>query len=513
MVFLFNGGDCSQSFNVQEAVGKFFCADQNEGVPTTRGEKSFIVVTDLDGEVVFHEDWVQVGSLFTLSDGGNNFPANQLITIYSSEDTSDPANIQQAIQYHSSCSSNLFLKDRFGATQLVIWVNEDQGVVSCFANQTFELDITIPLDIEGGPATMETLTVASNVDPFFFNLTDKVAGTVVEAGESITVAISIPIDLTTKKTYNLLITVTAITTLGRICRATELTSFTAGYPLPPIFPTFAPTQAPTGTNPPTPDPLTARCELEADIECFTGSGRSCRSLTAPTSAVCDSEDGVPQSVTYLVTGNSCGTTENCRETFEGQPLQEEEYYILAEGRDQTAFSGVVASGGTFSVRNGLDRGRLEITISTVSNGQPGLQLQYLQRVDVKCEGRAGEDVTLLDEYGALQVVSFESTDQGLQSIYDDITITYIVRNEGVLTATALSALKTSTFEDSQELLDTGGAQLAPGTSLSFPSPKVEINLAESSGSDFVFTLDVTGEGTQSGQACSDSETLAIRISK
>ena len=189
MVFLYNGGNCDQSFNVQEAEGKFFCTDFDGGPPTELGALSYIVVTDLDGKVFYHDDWVAVGSLFTLFDGGNNFPANQLITIYKNENTDDPGNIIQSIQYHSSCSSNLFLKDRFGATQLVIWVNEDQGTVSGFANQTVELDITVPIDIEGGPAVIQSLTVASNVDPFFFNLTDKVAGTVVETGESITVEI------------------------------------------------------------------------------------------------------------------------------------------------------------------------------------------------------------------------------------------------------------------------------------------------------------------------------------
>ena len=512
MVFLFNGGDCDQSFNVQEAAGKFFCTDQGEGVPTQRGEKSYIVVTDLDGETIFHDNWVVVGELFTLSDGGNNFPADQLITIYNSDNTADPNNVVQAVQYHSSCSQNLFLKDRFGAVQLVIWVNEDQGVVSCFANQTFELDITIPLDIEGGPATLTGLTVASNVDPFFFNLTDKVTGIVADAGDSISVPISIPIDLTSKQTYNLLITVTAVTQLERICRATELISFTAGYPLPPIFPTFSPTQAPTGTMSPTPDPDTAACELEAGIECFSSSGRSCRSLTAPTASVCDTTDEEADSLTFLVTGRSCGTTPDCEELFPGQALTEAEYFISAEGRDGMAFEGIVPSGGTFRVMDGLDR-ELTIIISTVDNGLPGLELQTIDGYNVRCRGNVNEDITLLADVGALQIVSFTSPDQGLQSIFEVLTITYNVGNDGVLPATATSAIKTSSFETgSVELLDSGPVQLAPAQQLSYPSAEVQINLAESSGSEFTFQLDVAGQGTASGTACSDSERLAVRIS-
>lgn len=245
MGFLYNGGGCSGSWNVQEAEGKFFCNDFNGGPPTERGEKSFIVVTDLKGETIFHSDYVLVGSIYTLYDGGEDFPADQLITIYQQNSTDDPSSVLQSIQYHSSCSSNLFLKDRFGASQLVLWVNEDQGVISCFANQTFNLDIAIPIDIEGGPATVTGLTISSNVEPFFFNLTEKVAGIQADAGNIIQTTIAIPIDLTEKKTYSLLMTLTAVTAAGQSCIATELMRFDAGYPLPPIFPTFSPTGSPT----------------------------------------------------------------------------------------------------------------------------------------------------------------------------------------------------------------------------------------------------------------------------
>lgn len=246
MVFLYNGGNCDQSYNVQEAGGKFSCQDFDGGPPLDRGEKSYIVVTALKDDTLYHSDWVEVGGLFTLSDGGNDFVADQIVTIFKNDQIDNPQNILQSINYHSSCSQNLFLKDRFGAVQLVIWVNEDQGTVSCFANQTFNLDITVPIDIQGGPATVESLTVASNVEPFFFNLTDKVNGIVLNAGDNLATSLSIPIDLTQKRTYNLLITLLAITAEGQECRATELTSFTAGYPLPPIFPTFSPTNAPSG---------------------------------------------------------------------------------------------------------------------------------------------------------------------------------------------------------------------------------------------------------------------------
>ena len=514
MVFLFNGGDCDQSFNVQEAAGKFFCTDQGEGVPTERGEKAYIVVTDLDGETIFHDNWVIVGELFTLFDGGETFPADQLITIFNSDVTSDANNIVQSVQYHSSCSQNLFLKDRFGATQLVIWVNEDQGVVSCFANQTFDLDITVPIDIEGGPATLTALTVASNVDPFFFNLTDKIAGTVVDAGDNVEATIAIPIDLTIKQTYNLLITLTAITQTGVLCSATDLTSFTAGYPLPPIFPTFSPTQAPTGTASPTPDPETAACELEAEILCETSSGRSCRSLRSPPSPVCSTADGDVSAVEFLVTGNNCGLTEECEDANIGQPMSLGEVFIFATGEgNEIIFQGPTQVGEILQFSSGLEGGSISVTISTSDNGVPGLPLQILSSIELGCEGQVGQDLTLLEDFGALQLISFTNDDQGFVSILEDVTMTYVIRNAGDLPASATEAVRTSAFEGMPVVFVDGGSPvlLGPSEESAFVEATTQINLQNQGGTEYRFEMRVSGEGTQSFVPCSDSTSYLFRV--
>lgn len=448
-----------------------------------------------------------------MSDGGNDFPSDQLITIFNSEDTTDPGNILQAVMYHSSCSQNLFLKDRFGAVQLIIWVNEDQGTVSCFANQTFELDITVPIDIQGGPATMQSLTVSSNVEPFFFNLTDEIAGVALDAGQSIQAVITIPVDLTEKKTYNLLITLSAVTAAGQRCGATELTSFSAGYPLPPVFPTWSPTVAPTGTSPPTPDPETAACDLDADIDCRTGSGRSCRSLRAPSFLVCDSQDGSVLFVNFLVTGNSCNTTERCEDTNEGQPITASEVFVYAENNDdEVVFRGIVSLGGIMQMSTGFSS-RLSVTISTVSNGNPGSPLQVLDRVDLGCEGREGRDLTLLQNVGALQLIAFSNSDQGYNSMLEEISMAYSVKNDGVLRATALSVVRSSAFEAVPVVLveQANPQQMEPGQEIAYSEATVLINLQDERGQEFRFDLDVVGEGTQSQRTCLDSTAFVFRV--
>ena len=529
MVFLFNGGDCDQSFNVQ--ADKFFCNDFNGGPPTERGEKAYIVVTDIKEQgIIYYDDWATVGETFTLSDGGNNFQADQFITIYSSDDTSDPANILQAIQYHSSCSSNLFLKDRFGATQLVIWINEEQGVVSCFANQTFDLDITIPIDIVGGPATITSLTVASNIDPFFFNLTDKVAGIEADAGDTLSVSIAVPIDLTAKQTYNLLVTVMALTQLGQTCRATDLVTFTAGYPLSPIFPTFAPTSAPSapsassaaspstpvdmqpsvpsGTSSPNADSGASTCSLQAGISCQSGSGTPCENLQPPAATVCESESPAT-SVSFLYTGNSCGSTAFCDDTVEGQSITDDSVFVTMLGNEgRFFFSGTVQPNDVVTISSDLDR-TIAITISDVdaTTGGRGDELYQVTRMWSRCNGE-DNDLTLGADYGAFQLVSFSNPDQGTQNALEELKLTYSITNARALDATVTSAVKTQPV--TTELLSEGDVVLEGGDLIEFLDT-VNVNMIASSGGELRYDFFVAGRDTESSGECFDDESFVVTL--
>ena len=110
---LYAGGDCTLSAQCQDD-GKFECQDFNGGPPTTFGEKSYIVATDKDEKELFFEGWVPVGSSYIMDNNFERFPADQTIKIYSSDVTTE-ANLLQDVQYHSSCSQNLDLLNRFGS--------------------------------------------------------------------------------------------------------------------------------------------------------------------------------------------------------------------------------------------------------------------------------------------------------------------------------------------------------------------------------------------------------------
>jgi hypothetical protein len=519
MGFLFNGGDCSQSSNLQ-GDELFSCSNRNRGPPTSTSESAFIVVTDTQGKTIYHMDWVQVGTYFLLSDGGNNFEPNQLITIYNSSDAGNSDDILQTIQYHSSCSSDLFLKDRFGAVQLVQWVNDVQGVVSCYANRTFDLDITAPLDVQGGPAILTSLTIASNVEPFFFNMTDKVAGNVLEPGETLSISISVPLDLTSRKSYNYAITVQASTSTGQICRVDDLQSFTAGSLMPPAFLAASPSTAPTRTNSPTTDPETTPCDLEADISCRTLTGRTCRSIPLPIIA-CDSDED-PTLLQFEYTGNSCTVgastdfNSRCREATLGLNLTQVQVYIIVEGLRTNAllYNGIVAQGETFSLTSGLGQ---DITIVLLElDAATGLptptELQRINRLDTSCGGEPGKDLTLLQDYGAVRLVGFETQEQGLVSTDETITVTYSIRNDGAFPALLLAAFSESPFVNGSRQLLSEAQTLLHGEEVLFTeTATLNVASAAQAGTLFEFGLFLTGDGVTSGLTCFDQANYFFQV--
>lgn len=109
---LFAGGDCS--FSAQCQNDKFICQDFNGGVPSTFGEEFYIQAFDDNLETLFFEGFVPIGSTYLMENGFERFPADQRIFVYRNENTT-PENLLQDVQYHSSCSQNLDLLNRFGS--------------------------------------------------------------------------------------------------------------------------------------------------------------------------------------------------------------------------------------------------------------------------------------------------------------------------------------------------------------------------------------------------------------
>ena len=72
ITFRYNGGDCSQSNNLQDRQ-KFNCFDLEPPVgsgppPTTAGEVAYVLATTLGGDDIYFEGFVPVGETFSLNE-------------------------------------------------------------------------------------------------------------------------------------------------------------------------------------------------------------------------------------------------------------------------------------------------------------------------------------------------------------------------------------------------------------------------------------------------------------
>ena len=187
---LYNGGSCAQSRNDQRFT--FTCQDFNGGPPTNVGDQSYIIVSDGEG-IIYHEGFVPVGSDYSIE--GES--ADQRIMIYTNDPVADPSSdLLQEVGYDASCSEPVVLNDKYGASQLVGFINEEQGNVACVVPIVFFLEIGVPIDVDGDNVTLIELTAETNFAGFLV-LTDLVAGVSVPPGGIAEVTVELEIDLST----------------------------------------------------------------------------------------------------------------------------------------------------------------------------------------------------------------------------------------------------------------------------------------------------------------------------
>lgn len=193
----------------------------------------------------------------------------------------------------------------------------------------------------------------------------------------------------------------------------------------------------------------------------------------------------------------------------GEEIPDEEVYVVIEGKDDVSFSDLVKKDQIITVTEGLEK-EISITVYTAdaASGDMGTVWQKISKISTQCNGRVDQDLTLLDEYGAFQLTGFANPDQGTQNIYEQLTFTYSVTNEGALDATLTSAVKTQ--PGLVELLPNGEPQVLSGSeSVSYADEPITINLAE--GGEFRYDFFVAGQATQSGGECFDNESYIISI--
>ena len=228
---LYSGGDCQQSSNRQ--FREFACEDTAYGPPPTQeGAHSYIVVTDSSYQgLVYFRGYVNVGDTYELVTprGKSRFYSDLRINIYKNADTSNPSNLLQRLQFNIECNGNLELINRFGASQLVEFVNQQQGVVNTTVPVTFDLEIEIPSSSHMEVLTMQSL-IATTDFAGTIDFTPTVVGHEIVSGtDSTALIVSIPVAVNAVETRRYSVTTELIAmdnASGMLCMRTDTHSLT-----------------------------------------------------------------------------------------------------------------------------------------------------------------------------------------------------------------------------------------------------------------------------------------------
>ena len=148
MGFRYLGGDCALSSSDQ--LSQLECTDVHRDGP----DDVYLVAFDVASGTVYESRMIAYAEEFSVQDFGNDEGDILNITTYTSSDTS-VENMIQTIQFDRSCGSNapLSLGDRLGASQLTVFVNNPQGVVTSVVEATLSISVS-----SDSPATVESLT-------------------------------------------------------------------------------------------------------------------------------------------------------------------------------------------------------------------------------------------------------------------------------------------------------------------------------------------------------------------
>ena len=132
IVLRYTGNGCDVSSNQQ---GDLFFCDDFQGGPTKEG---CMVIRDIRaGEKVYYYGPVVASDGMNIvlnaeSVGDTKIEPNMNVTIYRDCDAQKlPQGILETMVFHTSCSEDLFLRDTFGAIEIVGFENGQQGSVNC----------------------------------------------------------------------------------------------------------------------------------------------------------------------------------------------------------------------------------------------------------------------------------------------------------------------------------------------------------------------------------------------
>jgi hypothetical protein len=499
LTMLYNGGPCGQSFNIQPST-LFQCFDlinaPGAGPPPLEGPAYIEARASKSGELFF-AGVVEAGSEFniTSADGGRIEADTSILIRQGTDNTGAP---MQLINYHTSCSRNLFLKDRYGSTQVAGWINEEQGEVDCTTEVIYNYDIQNTGSVD---ATLCSLMTTITPPGVTLDLTENIADQVVGPGMNFTIGIPTEIDLTTRTTYTVEATLVGKNPVGKECTDMDTLQFEAGTPVFGLPPTPAP---PTASPAPTPDPAGQSCMIEASAACVLGNLAPCSLITSLPPAFYTCQFDAIIDLGFIFTGGTCAESTTTQVGFvctDSAPIAgPARIRAVGTTSGDEYFNGLVTPDSPFAIQ-GINNQPIDAVVDiTVAN----LDGTVLQSMTLNTECNEQNDLTLGKTFGSFTFGNYRNEDAFVQG-FQEASWAYVAKNTGTIDVDITEYVATTNGVPSGP--DTFPIVLAPDEELPFTVPQL-LSLIEP-GVTYTGALDTTG--IPGPCTASDSESVTIDL--
>jgi len=506
ITFRYNGGDCSQSDNLQPRQ-KFTCSDTGAGPLKAEGTQSYITAVPRGGSDLYFAGPVAVGEKYTLNANRvfDKLSADMTITVFESQGGS----ILQVVDLHLSCSQPLFLFDKFGASQVTEWVETSGRVVSDKQSDVETGTIEVKLDTSADvvkPVRLLEMTVLTNTQDQPIDYTSQVAGMILGPGDTIELpGFKIDIDLSARTRYTFFTTIIGETIDGtNMCNGFSFLECTIGFNLLPVFPTMVPTPSPTITPFPTNVPNSTACDIVAEITCSVMSleGVECDQILAPKTETCPS--GAELLVAYLKYDGSLGDTV---------------FVELVCDESTTYIDRLVVAGETFAFRTRANScAQVSFLISSSDPDNGGSTLAE-ETITTACPGpwTLGNKIA-----GSMVLDAFIDTqDDGatfeVSVLEAEVEFDFIAENSGQFPLTIVSGAISDTISAANGIDTTsqvGGlpANLSPRSKTTLETVKQSINLGGRSGDIVTISLSLSGQtNNEFALPCEDTASVTFNL--
>jgi hypothetical protein len=189
---LFRGGSCEEN-SFTQSIMPLSCIDYNGGPPKlASNQNAFIRAFDETNNAIVFQGTVREGDSYNIvNSNGGALGSKLAIDIFAD---STQQTLLQSVTFELSCAepNSMPLMNVFGASQIVGFANNEQGVISAFAAVQAP-DITIGIELSStGKFTLHELSVRTNLEPSSNKEFPDVAGSVISAAGPLEVSFQLP---------------------------------------------------------------------------------------------------------------------------------------------------------------------------------------------------------------------------------------------------------------------------------------------------------------------------------